>query len=942
MVTWTNNTTWIGTGLTLGCLVLCLSSCGGSTGEGASLSDGETVRTTARSMGLAEALAETEALQCPAGVDAEVFSELQVELKRVLQEQGTQRFVSSAPDSPASAVNNLMISHIPDGSADLRWTYKSQGDGDLNSEVNIADLTPLGVHLKKTSQAADWSRASNTDNDLNGEVNISDITPIGVNFFNRVEGYWLQRSSSADGPWNLESQILFDTSSINPENFHREFMHHLEMPVDGNYYRVAPYDSGDIGIPSNAVQVDSFVLPGRPENLSATQGTLLDAVELSWDAVADVEYYEIQRRTGNLGNFEFLADTPDNGTGYTDEAAISGEHYTYIVRGWTDYKKTDFSNEAEGWSMEFPIAPANLSASDGTSAAFVSLSWDAIANASEYVVYHSLEEAGTFSEIDRTEQPGYDDTAAAADVLNWYYVTASNFLGESPPSNTDSGYLLGALPIVESISPLRGLTKSSVLMSALTSGAAPLSWSWDFALAASPGTSSDPTPTITLGDPGVYNCSLTLEGSFANTVFNFQFEVQSDEWTHTLGSAGPDHANKVGTDNEGNVYVFGRVGGQQQLFVARFDPAGNLDWAKLIITSLDTGGISGSVAANGDVFVATALGYSSGDPPASTGVLNFKLNSDGELRFSKVFDNADPQMMCQNPHTAIGDDGKIYVAYSANIPPEREGLLVSYVLSPVGGLEMYGYYETPSYFPHKHSVVEALAIDSSGNLYLTGDEANVIKLDTVGDIVWCKGWGNFEAVPHEHPYCLNVDSSGNVYLGGGAGSEEFDYQPFLVKFDSSGTIIWQKGFSLGADTLAGHIYRMDMDEFGNSYCLIPEDLDQDIPSRFLMLDSSGETVRAWEYSVLALTNKIMDLSYFNGKVQMIGYALNPSGTWQSATCTLSDFDYVPDDRTATRIMETGSLFDVVGLSVTNFIGELDLGEGQNDLLVMSRKLSNLP
>lgn len=943
MAVWTNKAAGLGTGVTVVCMVLWLCSCGGSMSDGAGLPDGDAARSTARSMGLAEALAETEAMQAPAGVDVEEFGELQAELMRVLQEQGTERFISSAPTSQASAVNDLMITHNPDGSADLAWTYKNQGDGDLNSEVNIADLTPMGIHLGKNGQSADWFKARNTDNDRNLEVNISDITPIGSNFLTKLEGYWLQRAVAVDSTWNPVSQIAFDTSAVNSENAQREFSFHLNVPADGNFYRVAPYEGGNIGIPSNAVQAESFVLEGRPGNVSATQGTVFAAVELSWVGIVEVDYYEIHRRAGAIGAFEPLVETPDSTAGYIDTNVVSGTHYTYIVRGWKGDKKTDFSLQFEGWPLEIPLTPQNLAASDGTSDLHVTLNWESVEHADEYVIYRSLEEAGTYAEIARTDQLSYDDTTAAPLDLNWYYVTASNQAGESPQSNKDSGYLDGALPVIESVSPLGGLTGDDLQMLALTTGAAPLSWSWNFGVAATPATSSDASPLITLAEPGVYDCSLTVEGSFDNDVFNFQLTVTTDEWVHTLGGPQADEGFSVGADADGNVYVIGKT---DYPTVAKFTAAGEVEWARKYETAArDFDVISGSVDVNGNVFVATGPGDHGSGSIQGEGVLVFALDTDGALIYEKFIADSGGLTTFHHPRTAVDGTGNFYVVFSMWDEVEL-GLtnMVVYKFQPNGQVAWSSFYEASFLdLVHARKHAEGFAADSSGNIYIAGNEACVIKISNSGAVDWCKGWGDVDNSPHEHGYSVAVDGNGDIFLGGGANTLG-DYQPFIVKFQSDGIVLWQKGFSVFTGASSGHITRMYVDQSGNVYALNPhrEDEGLNAASRFYAIDSSGITIGTWEYTPRS-SNELLDLHVSGSRILLAGTASNEDGTWASIAETQADFALSFEDRTVNIAPSSGSVADNDDgdlVPYTDYV--LDSGDGSTDVLVMKLNVDSLP
>lgn len=156
---------------------------------------GETPGQPAEPAGISASLAELEAAPCPDSIDPLLFSQLKAELKRVLLARPQPKTAAAVPSTDLSAA---AITHT---GSELVWYYYSQGDYDQNGEVNIADLTPLGMYFG-TAGPFDWRDAlSCVDGDNNGELNIADVTPIGLNYGNRVEGYHIYQSSSqADYP----------------------------------------------------------------------------------------------------------------------------------------------------------------------------------------------------------------------------------------------------------------------------------------------------------------------------------------------------------------------------------------------------------------------------------------------------------------------------------------------------------------------------------------------------------------------------------------------------------------------------------------------------------------------------------------------------------------------------------------------------------------------
>ncbi len=115
-----------------------------------------------------------------------------------------------------------------------------------------------------------------------------------------------------------------------------------------------------------------------------------------------------------------------------------------------------------------------------------------------------------------------------------------------------------------------------------------------------------------------------------------------------------------------------------------------------------------------------------------------------------------------------------------------------------------------------------IATDSSGNVYLTcqydttimfGDitlhcpttAICLVKYDTVGNVVWAKSSGNTNYVGDFLPTGIVTDRSSHVYVVGQFGYDTLVFtsssgavytlhpKMFLIKYDSSGNLIWAKG-----------------------------------------------------------------------------------------------------------------------------------------------------
>jgi len=198
----------------------------------------------------AEALAQLDALPAPPGVDKEVFAEIKTAMREILETADPSRFASIAPIGAINRIEDLTTGIDDSGAKGIQWNYKNAGDYDMNRQVNINDLTRIGVHFHKNTSSPDWKTAAQfADGDGNGEVNLGDIVPIGVNFLHTVAAYRVEGADATAGPFTLIGQVPYSAGT--PLLAGIRMYHHLPA-VQYPVYRVVPIDdSGNQGEPSS-------------------------------------------------------------------------------------------------------------------------------------------------------------------------------------------------------------------------------------------------------------------------------------------------------------------------------------------------------------------------------------------------------------------------------------------------------------------------------------------------------------------------------------------------------------------------------------------------------------------------------------------------------------------------------------------------------------------
>lgn len=115
------------------------------------------------------------------------------------------RSISATPEldgaNPNDQVQDMLLDPV---SGQLTYHYANTGDYDQNSEVNIADLVPVGVHFgassTETGGFALEDVCSVVDGDSNGVINIADITPLGMHWGHLVQEWRLYGGAEADYP----------------------------------------------------------------------------------------------------------------------------------------------------------------------------------------------------------------------------------------------------------------------------------------------------------------------------------------------------------------------------------------------------------------------------------------------------------------------------------------------------------------------------------------------------------------------------------------------------------------------------------------------------------------------------------------------------------------------------------------------------------------------
>ena len=177
--------------------------------------------------------------------------------------------------------------------------------------------------------------------------------------------------------------------------------------------------------------------------ISAATGST-SGVALAWGAVTGATHYRVYRATSATGTKTALGSW-QTGRTYTDTSGTAGTTYYYFVQAAVSSSGTrpgDYSASKTGMKIRLPNAPESVSATDGTSSANVTVSWNSALYATSYNVYCSETgaEADSVAVARGVTGTSWSDTGAIPGRRYTYWVESENAAGCSAWSASDTGY----------------------------------------------------------------------------------------------------------------------------------------------------------------------------------------------------------------------------------------------------------------------------------------------------------------------------------------------------------------------------------------------------------------------------------------------------------------------------------------------------------------------
>lgn len=291
------------------------------------------------------------------------------------------------------------------------------------------------------------------------------------------------------------------------------------------------------------------------------------------------------------------------------------------------------------------------------------------------------------------------------------------------------------------------------------------------------------------------------------------------QWQRSLGTvSNPEEGWAIAIDPSENVYITGYadVAGQaNNVIIAKYNTSGTIQWQKQLagVGTKNEYGTSIAVDSASNVYVTAYSNASAGG--GNFDFLTFKLDSSGNMSWQRSLSGTGFSGTSSDFGIGIALDSasNVYVTGFSDNNSTYDLVLAKY--NTTGTLQ---WQRTLGNNTGGSDAGYGVVVDSANNIYVTGLINGigilVAKYNSSGAIEWQRsltGSATISAVG------AAVDSSNNVYVtayGDISGSGGANYDIFTAKYDSAGTLQWQRKLST---TASDQSYGIALDSSGSMY-----------------------------------------------------------------------------------------------------------------------------
>ena len=224
-----------------------------------------------------------------------------------------------------------------------------------------------------------------------------------------ADGYEVLKSVKSGGPYSL----VADITGIS-------FLDKALSADTAYYYRVRPYDLVDGSkYYGNASAYRTVKAKWQAMTLSA-RAVNYSSVVLTWNALRDIDGYEVLRSTKSTGPYESIGFAKDSA--YTD-SGLSSSTYYYKVRPYVQANGQKAYGKCSGIQSVKPAWPTILPKAEQIGSG-THVKWNAIDGVKGYEVQRGNTFDGPFQTIAETDATEYADSGQSTGSVSYYRVRA--------------------------------------------------------------------------------------------------------------------------------------------------------------------------------------------------------------------------------------------------------------------------------------------------------------------------------------------------------------------------------------------------------------------------------------------------------------------------------------------------------------------------------------
>lgn len=243
---------------------------------------------------------------------------------------------------------------------------------------------------------------------------------------NSETGYRIERSPAGFAQWTLVTGSL----AANSNNFTDT---NLQAGVSYDYRISAINAAGLSGYASVTASIPD-VAPPTPGGLGVDSTTFTTA-NLSWTAVPQAASYRVKRADVSGGPYTTVASGL-SAAAFTDTGLTPGTAYFYVVSAVGAALESANSSEVTATTAVL-AAPTGLTVTPGFTTN--TLTWNAAAGVTTYVIERAAAADGPFTQIGSTSDVTFTDTGLSSGITSFYRVRSLGGTAQSTPSTAASG-----------------------------------------------------------------------------------------------------------------------------------------------------------------------------------------------------------------------------------------------------------------------------------------------------------------------------------------------------------------------------------------------------------------------------------------------------------------------------------------------------------------------